>query len=250
MRQPANRLAAFVGALVALFVVFPVVSAKALQMVSATASVQNVDLTFWVNGVAIETFSGGEFGGLPLVLWLVPGSNEVVIRGEAAGDAPQAAADVTVAGEGKILDFIWTPKTPEARVTFEMSEVPEWTWQSALAKPNAEADVTGAVEAAHAALTAGDAAAFRALMEAHVVDAAALLGQAQAESMAKDVFAALSENTRPLPEFTVEGYRDGQVYKVVGPDGRAALAADSSDGGVTNFGTFWAFVDGRWQIVR
>lgn len=247
MRQPANRLAALFALLAA---VLPVGSAKALQMVSATASVQNVSLTFWVNGVAVETFSGNQFGGLPLVLWVVPGSNEVVVRGEATGGNPQAAADVSVTDRGKILDFVWTPEKPEARVSFEMSGGPTWSWQSAEAKPDAADEVTGAVEAAHAALASGDAETFRKLMEAHLTDATTLFGEAQAETVAGDVFKALSENTRPLPALTVEAYRDGQVYKVVGPDGRAALAADTADGGVTNFGTFWSFVDGRWQIVR
>ncbi|MBL25938.1 MAG: hypothetical protein CMM50_00095 [Rhodospirillaceae bacterium] len=229
---------------------FSALPAQAFQMVTGTASVHNVDLTFWVNGVAVETFSGEQFGGLPFVLWLVPGENEVTVRGVATGDEPGAEADVTVADEGKILDYQWSAAEPDASVTFDVSDTPEWVWLSAPAKPDAEDEVADAVQAAHDALTSGDAEAFRAIMGGQITDAAALMGQEQVDAMADDIFTALSTNTKPLPELTIESYRGGQVYKVVGPSGRAALEAETDDGGVTNFGTFFAFIDGRWRIIR
>lgn len=248
MLQSARRPLA--TAAVAIALAFSTLPAQAIQMVSGTAAVHNVDLTFWVNGVAVETFTGEQSGGLPFVFWLVPGENEVTVRGKAAGDDPLAQADVSIAEQGTVLDYAWSADEPEASVTFDAADTPEWVWLSAPAKPDAEDEVAEAVETAHDALTSGNAAAFRKMMQAQMTDASALMGEEQVDAMADDIFTALSAGTRPLPELTIESYRGGQVYKVVGPNGRAALEAETEDGGATNFGTFFSFVDGRWQIIR
>lgn len=227
-----------------------VLPARAVEMVSASASVRNVDLSIWINGVAVERFSGTQSGGLPLVLWVVDGANTVAVRAAAAGADPDAVAEVTVTGRDPVLEYAWEADGRAAEARFEMTGVPAWRWQAAPARPDARPEVIAALQAAHAALTAGDAEAFRRHIQAHLDDAAKLIGEGQAEAMADDLFAALSRTPRPLPELSARAYRDGQIWKLTGPEGRGALSADTDDGGITSFGRFWAFLDGRWQIVR
>jgi hypothetical protein len=245
----AVNILARAAAMALVFAGFPGAGAQDQRMTMATASVRNVTLEVRLNGVLVETFEREQSGGVPLVLWLLNGLNEIVLHGIATGADPAAIAEVTAPGR-KIVDFAWSAATPRLAVTFEGQDLPRWSWAQAPARPGAEAELLAAVGAAHEALGNGDEAGFRRAAAAHFADAALLLGAQQAATLAAQTWTALSQNPQPLAALSAAAYRGGQVYRVTGPDGSAPLVAKDKDDAILRFGAFWSFVEGRWQIVR
>jgi hypothetical protein len=224
-------------------------AAQDQRMTMATVSVRNVTLEVRVNGVLVETFARKQSGGVPLVLWLLNGANEIVFDGKATGADPAAVAEVAMPGR-EILDFTWSPAAPRVAATFDSNGLPRWGWADAPAKPQAEAELLAALRAVHESLRNRDEAGFRRAAAAHFADAAQLLGAPQAEALAAQTWAGLSQNLQPLAPLSVTAYRGGQVYRVTGPDGGPPLVAKDKDDAILRFGAFWSFVEDRWQIVR
>ena len=226
-------------------------AAQKQRMLMATATVRNVSLEIRVNGVLVDTFEREQFGGVPLVLWLVNGPNEVVFEGKATGPDPAATGDVALPGEKPpIAEFTWSKERPKLAAKFEGEDLPKWSWVAAPAKLDAEDALRAAAHEFHDAIAKGDKQRFREIAAAHFGDAARLVGQEKADQLRDQMWAALSKGILPLGKLTIDSYRGGQVWRVVDSTGHAPFAAHDKDNSILRFGTYWAFVDGRWQIVR